>query len=550
MRNFVIPELGENINSATVVKVLVKAGDVVEADQPLLELETDKATIEVPADAAGTVAEIKVNEGEQVSIGQLVLVFAGESAATPEPAKEEAPAPAQPLATPQPAPAPQAAPVATAGTGTLEFTLPELGENIRTATIVKVLIAVGDTVENDQAVLEVETDKATIEVPSSIVGKVTEVLVAEGDATPIGAVIFRVSGSVAAPAATPAAQPAAVQTAAPVVAEAKTEFVPEVTKPAEAPKVIAVENQPPILQNAAPAAPSVRRLAREIGVDVNQVKGSGPGGRILLDDVKAYSKLLHQQRNEVQHIRAEQHQQPLPDFTKFGEVERQAMSNIRFKTAEHLSHAWHTIPHVTQFDKADITALEEFRKSYAKTAEKEGVKLTVTAILVKIIASALKKFPQFNSSVDMMTKEIIYKHYFNIGIAVDTDFGLIVPVIKNADQLNVIEISKEMNALAEKARNKKTSIADMQGGCFTITNLGGIGGTAFTPIVNAPEVAILGVSRGSIEPVYINGKFEPRMMLPLSLSYDHRVIDGADGIRFLRWIIDAIENPMKFVIEG
>ena len=546
MRNFVIPELGENINSATVVKVLVKAGDVVEVDQPLLELETDKATIEVPADAAGTVAELKVNEGEQVSIGQLVLVFAGESAATPEPAKEEAPAPAQPLATPQPT----SAPVATAGTGTLEFTLPELGENIRTATIVKVLIAVGDTVENDQAVLEVETDKATIEVPSSIAGKVTEVLVAEGDATPIGAVIFRVSGNVTAPAATPAAQPAAVQTAAPVVAEAKTEFVPEVTKPAEAPKVIAVENQPPILQNAAPAAPSVRRLAREIGVDVNQVKGTGPGGRILLDDVKAYSKLLHQQRNEVQHIRAEQHQQPLPDFTKFGEVERQAMSNIRFKTAEHLSHAWHTIPHVTQFDKADITALEEFRKSYAKTAEKEGVKLTVTAILVKIIASALKKFPQFNSSVDMMTKEIIYKHYFNIGIAVDTDFGLIVPVIKNADQLNVIEISKEMNALAEKARNKKTSIADMQGGCFTITNLGGIGGTAFTPIVNAPEVAILGVSRGSIEPVYINGKFEPRMMLPLSLSYDHRVIDGADGIRFLRWIIDAIENPMKFVVEG
>ncbi|MDD3490381.1 MAG: dihydrolipoyllysine-residue acetyltransferase [Paludibacter sp.] len=546
MRNFVIPELGENINSATVVKVLVKAGDVVEADQPLLELETDKATIEVPADAAGTVAEIKVNEGEQVSIGQLVLVFAGESAATPEPAKEEAPAPAQPLATPQPT----SAPVATAGTGTLEFTLPELGENIRTATIVKVLIAVGDTVENDQPVLEVETDKATIEVPSSIAGKVTEVLVAEGNATPIGAVIFRVSGNVTAPVAAPAAQSVAVQTVAPVVVEAKTEFVPEATKPAEAPKVIAVENQPPILQNAAPAAPSVRRLAREIGVDVNQVKGSGPGGRILLDDVKAYSKLLHQQRNEVQHIRAEQHQQPLPDFTKFGEVERQAMSNIRFKTAEHLSHAWHTIPHVTQFDKADITALEEFRKSYAKTAEKEGVKLTVTAILVKIIASALKKFPQFNSSVDMMTKEIIYKHYFNIGIAVDTDFGLIVPVIKNADQLNVIEISKEMNALAEKARNKKTSIADMQGGCFTITNLGGIGGTAFTPIVNAPEVAILGVSRGSIEPVYINGKFEPRMMLPLSLSYDHRVIDGADGIRFLRWIIDAIENPMKFVVEG
>jgi pyruvate dehydrogenase E2 component (dihydrolipoamide acetyltransferase) len=194
--------------------------------------------------------------------------------------------------------------------------------------------------------------------------------------------------------------------------------------------------------------------------------------------------------------------------------------------------------------------LEEFRKSYAKTADKQGVKLTVTAILVKIIASALKKFPQFNSSVDMQTKEVIYKKYFNIGIAVDTEFGLIVPVIKNADQMNVIEISREMNALAEKARNKKAGIADMQGGCFTITNLGGIGGTAFTPIINAPEVAILGVSRGNTEPVYIDGKFEPRLMLPLSLSYDHRVIDGADGIRFLRWVIDAIENPMKFIIEG
>ena len=240
----------------------------------------------------------------------------------------------------------------------------------------------------------------------------------------------------------------------------------------------------------------------------------------------------------------------MPDFSKFGAVERQAMSNIRYKTAEHLSYAWHTIPHVTQFDKADITALEEFRKSYAKTAEKQGVKLTVTAILVKIIASALKKFPQFNASVDMQTKEVIYKKYLNIGIAVDTEFGLIVPVIKNADELNVIEISREMNALAERARNKKASIADMQGGCFTITNLGGIGGTFFTPIINAPEVAILGVSRGNMEPVYIDGKFEPRLLLPLSLSYDHRVIDGADGIRFLRWVIDAIENPMKFIIEG
>jgi len=454
-----------------------------------------------------------------------------------------------------------------------QFVIPELGENIQSATIVKVLIKPGDVVQQDQSVLELETDKATIEVPSDVSGKVVEVKVNEGDQVEIGQLIFTVDADGAAdaapeekqetqpapvvetpaPAETLAAAPSEAPVPAPVIEEqiaAPAPAAPVVNTPAAGPKVIPVEDQPPILQNAAPAAPSVRRLAREIGVDVNQVKGTGPGGRILLDDVKLHSKLLHQQRNEVQHISAEQHQQPLPDFSRYGEVETVAMSNIRQKTAEHLSYAWHTVPHVTQFDKADITQLEEFRKSYAKTAEKFGVKLTVTAILVKIISSAMKAFPQFNTSVDMQNKTIVYKKYFNIGIAVDTEFGLIVPVIKNADRMNIIEISKEINALAEKARNKKVGVADLQGGCFTITNLGGIGGTSFTPIVNSPEVAILGVSKGSIEPVYINGKFEPRLMLPLSLSYDHCIIDGADGIRFLRWVIEALENPMKLIIEG
>ena len=442
------------------------------------------------------------------------------------------------------------------------FKIPELGENIKSASIVKVLVKVGDVIEIDQAVLELETDKATIEVPSDVAGKVLSISVNEGDTVTIGQEIFAIDE--AGGGETPIQEPIIAQKAeapvevivAPTTIEEKVEipekeevFVPAPTVAADGPKVI-VENQPPIVPNAAPAAPSVRRLAREIGVDVNQIKGSGPGGRILLDDVKAFSKILHQQRNEIQHIRAEQHQEPLPDFSKFGEIEMQAMSNIRYKTAEHLSHAWHTIPHVTQFDKADITALEEFRKSYAKEADKQGVKLTVTAILVKVIALALKKFPQFNASVDMQNKHLIYKKYYNIGIAVDTDFGLMVPVIRNADKMNVIEIAREMNVLAEKARTKKAGIADLSGGCFTITNLGGIGGTSFTPIVNAPEVAILGVSRGQIEPVYIDGKFEPRLMLPFSLSYDHRIIDGADGIRFLRWIIDAIENPMKLIVEG
>ncbi|MGB4415128.1 MAG: dihydrolipoyllysine-residue acetyltransferase [Paludibacter sp.] len=553
MKDFKIPELGENISSATVVKVLVKAGDTIELDQPVLELETDKATIEVPSDVSGKIIEIKIKDGDVVTIGQVIFsvefteVIAQNAVST----LEETTPIIEPVAELNAGSVDVPQKIATVPTEQ-EFLLPELGENITTATIIKILVAVGDTVEIDQSVLELETEKATIEVPSTVTGKVTEVLVNEGDVIPVGALVFKVSANVEAQVQVSAAlQTTATVVQTPTITEEKVEtFTPVNNTPAEAPKVILVENQPPILLNAAPAAPSVRRLAREIGVDVNQVKGSGPGGRILLDDVKAYSKALHQQQGEMQHIRVEQHQEPLPDFTKFGEVESQAMSNIRYKTAEHLSYAWHTIPHVTQFDKADITQLEEFRKSYAKTAEKFGVKLTVTAILVKIISSALKAFPQFNASVDMQKKEIIYKKYFNIGIAVDTEFGLIVPVIKNADKMNVIEISKEINSLAEKARTKKTSIADLQGGCFTITNLGGIGGTAFTPIINAPEVAILGISRGNMEPVYINGKFEPRMMLPLSLSYDHRVIDGADGIRFLRWVIDAMENPMKLIIEG
>ncbi|OJV45261.1 MAG: branched-chain alpha-keto acid dehydrogenase subunit E2 [Bacteroidales bacterium 36-12] len=455
-----------------------------------------------------------------------------------------------------------------------QFVIPELGENIHSATIVKVLIKPGDIVEIEQSVLEVETDKATIEVPSDVSGKVVEVKVKDGDQVEIGQAIFSVEDAGGASVASeapkaeepkveektiveekqPTPQEQAVQAEKPAEPEAKALEQPTVALsgnlPSDSPKIIKIENQPPLSAQAAPAAPSVRRLAREIGVDVNEIKGTGPGGRISLDDVKFHSKRLHQQRNEIQHIRAEQHQEPLPDFSKYGDVETVAMSNIRYKTAEHLSYAWHTIPHVTQFDKADITQLEEFRKGYAKAAEKFGVKLTVTAILVKVIASAMKTFPQFNASVDMQNKSIVYKKYFNIGIAVDTEHGLIVPVVKNADTMNIIEITKEINVLAEKARNKKIGVADMQGGCFTISNLGGIGGTSFTPIVNSPEVAILGVSKGSIEPVYIDGKFEPRLMLPLSLSYDHRLIDGADAIRFLRWVIEALENPLKLIIEG
>jgi pyruvate dehydrogenase E2 component (dihydrolipoamide acetyltransferase) len=448
------------------------------------------------------------------------------------------------------------------------FNIPELGENIKSATIVKILVAPGDIIKPDQSVLELETDKATIEVPSDVSGKIVAILVSEGDQVSIGQTVFTVNEAaneaenIKSDTSKSIAENKVIAIATEIETVETSGIIQEEKNSTpsapinfgadtpDSPKVILVDQQPPILQQAAPAAPSVRRLAREIGVDVNQVKGSGPGGRIVMDDVKAHSKALHQQSGDMQHIRAEQHYEALPDFSKFGEISTESMSNIRRKTAEHLSYAWHTIPHVTQFDKADITNLEDFRKSYSKSAEKYGVKLTVTAILVKVIASALKKFPQFNASVDMHNKTIIYKKYYNVGIAVDTEFGLIVPVIKDADKLNIIEISGKINELAEKARTKKIAPADMQGACFTITNLGGIGGTAFTPIVNAPEAAILGVSKGSFEPVYENGTFVPRLMLPLSLSYDHRLIDGADGIRFLRWVIEALENPLKLIVEG
>ncbi len=303
--------------------------------------------------------------------------------------------------------------------------------------------------------------------------------------------------------------------------------------------------------NIAPAAPSVRRFAREIGVDINEISGSGPGGRISVDNIKSFAKSINEKlRSGGSGIPIGIKRETLPDFSKWGNVRKVPMNNVRKKTAEHLSYAWATITHVTQFDKADITDLEKLRKQFAKNAEAVGGKLTVTAILLKIVGAALKVFPQFASSIDMDKKEVIYKDYYNVGIAVDTEKGLIVPVVKNVDQKNILQLAADLTEISIKARDKKVTIEDMQGACFTISNLGGIGGTSFTPIVNAPEVAILGVSRGSYEPVYKDGEFVARMMLPLSLSYDHRIIDGADAARFLRWVCQAVEQPFLLSLEG
>ena len=319
-------------------------------------------------------------------------------------------------------------------------------------------------------------------------------------------------------------------------------------------KLRLVEPHPPqvpphAVAEPAPAAPSVRRMARELGVDINQVPGSGPAGRISVEDVKNYARSLIVNPG-VSKIVQPAATSPLPDFRQWGEVERKAMSSVRRKTAEQMHRAWSTIPHVTQFDKVDITELEQLRKHFSKKAEAAGGKLTVTVIILKVVASALRVFPQFNASLDLVNNEIIFKKYFHIGVAVDTDRGLLVPVIPDVDKKNILDLSVELSQMAEKARNKKVTLEEMQGGTFTITNLGGIGGTSFSPIVNAPEVAILGISRASTEAVFINGKFEPRLVLPLSLSYDHRLIDGADAVRFLRWVIEALEQPFLLALEG
>ena len=439
-----------------------------------------------------------------------------------------------------------------------DFTLPELGENIAGGDVVRVLVSPGETVKKDQPILELETDKATIEVPSNVSGTIKEIKIKQGERVKVGQVVLTFDNGAAPAAAKDAApktepqkegEPAAKSAAAPAAEpEPSPEPAPETKKRGEvvdisraarnapaAPPQSDAEPQGP----AAPAAPSVRRLARELGVEIRRVTGSGPGGRISVDDVQAFVRTALAGGGGVPASAPSS----LPDFSKWGEVERKPMSNIRRKTSEHLSHAWNVIPHVTQNDKADISALEALRKQFAPQAEKAGGKLTMTAIALKIVAAALRKFPQFNSSIDVARNEIVYKKSIHVGVAADTERGLLVPVIRDVDRKGIFQLAAELGAASDKARAGKLSLDDMQGAGFTITNLGGIGGTGFTPIVNWPEVAILGISRGSLEPVYVKDRFEPRLMLPLSLSYDHRVIDGADAARFLRWVAEAFEQP-------
>jgi pyruvate dehydrogenase E2 component (dihydrolipoamide acetyltransferase) len=592
---FKLPALGENIEQGDLVRLMIAPGATVSEGQTVMELETDKAVVEVPSSVSGKVQEILVKEGDKVKVGQVIFTVENNgtaaAAASKTPRREE---PAAPAAEVRSAPSPDrpssdtaaekpAAPAsppeprnerqrtrATDAEAAGEFRLQELGENISQGDLVRLMIAPGAKVSEGQPVMELETDKAVVEVPSTVSGVVNEVKVKEGEKIKVGQVIFTLQGGTPSPAQTvrPPSQPvehvsgqhgARLAFQAAIRAEGKTEeqaLPPDQPQPRPAAfsmptqlgKVAGTEHR-----EAVPAAPHTRRLARELGVDIYEVKGTGPGGRISEDDVKAHAKtLLLAAASAAQATpRAGHFAEPkLPDFAKWGKIERVPIRGIRRKTAEHLAESWNTIPHVTQHDRADITELEQLRARFAPKAEQAGGKMTVTAIALKVCAAALKVFPQFNATIDMEKQEIIYKQYVHIGVAMDTDRGLLVPVIRDVDKKNIVELAVELSQLSQKVRDKKITLAEMEGGTFTITNLGGIGGTAFTPIVNHPEVAILGLSRSRMEPEWIAGKFEPRLILPLSLSYDHRLIDGADAARFLRWVAEAFEQPFLLSVQG
>jgi len=587
---FKLPELGENIEQGDLVRLMVAPGASVSAGQAVMELETDKAVVEVPSSVSGTVQEIRVKEGEKVKVGQVIFTVengagtkpAGESKPqkseakkleppAPQDRKVSADAPQAHAATSNAATAPSRAPVSAstspAVSGATEFKLPELGENISQGDLVRLMIAPGTKVAEGQPVMELETDKAVIEVPSSVAGVVKDVRVKEGEKIKVGQVIFTLEGGETASSEQPRTHTDPVEHTsgqhgarlafqAAIRAEGKTEeqalppdqpaqALPSFSMPAQLGKVAGTEHR-----EAVPAAPHVRRLARELGIDIYEVKGTGPGGRISDDDVKAHAKSLVSSAARSAPVAGHFATPKLPDFAKWGKIEKVSMRGVRRKTAEHLAESWNTIPHVTQQDRADITELEQLRARFAPKAEQAGGKMTVTAIALKVCAAALKVFPQFNASIDIEKEEIVYKQYINIGVATDTDRGLLVPVLRDVDKKNIVELAVELSQLSKKAREKKLTPAEMEGGTFTITNLGGIGGVGFTPIVNHPEVAILGLSRSRMEPEWINGKFEPRLILPLSLSYDHRLIDGADAARFLRWIAEAFEQPFLLSVQG
>ncbi|HEL4259158.1 dihydrolipoyllysine-residue acetyltransferase [Stenotrophomonas maltophilia] len=567
IKEALVPDIGD-YSDIPVIEVLVAVGDTVRKDQGLVTLESDKATMEVPSSVAGVVKEIKVKVGDTLSEGKVVAlieVAADEAAAPAAPAPAPAKA-AAPAAATQSAPAPAAAAPAApaAGGGAVEARVPDIGD-YTDIPVIEVLVAVGDTVKKDQGLVTLESDKATMEVPSSVAGVVKELKVKVGDTLSQGNVVAIIEAEGAA-APAPTREAAA---AAPAAAETATQVEP-VAVPAQPDKLAAREiasagapSSPPVQFNAdgvlpakVPyATPAVRVFARELGVDLLQISGTEKGGRITKGDVQKFVKAalsggVPAAGGTAAAAGGGLNLLPWPkvDFSKFGETEVQPLSRIKKISGANLARNWAMIPHVTQFDQADITDLEALRVALNKENEKAGIKLTMLAFLIKASAAALKKFPEFNASLDASGENLTLKKYFNIGFAADTPNGLVVPVIRDVDKKGVVQIAQETGELAKKARDGKLGPADMSGGCFSISSLGGIGGTAFTPIVNAPEVAILGVSKSSIQPVWNGKEFAPKLLLPLSLSYDHRVIDGALAARFTTYLSQVLADMRRVLL--
>jgi len=534
-----VPDIGD-FKEVEVIEILVKVGDTIKVEQSLLTVESDKASMEIPSSHAGVVKEIKVKIGDKVAEGSIVVIVDAEGAAAAA-AAAPAPAAAAPAAATAsaPAPAPAAAPVASGGVQ--DILVPDIGD-FAEVEVIELLVKVGDTVKVEQSLLTVESDKASMEIPSSHAGVIKELKVKIGDKVAKGslvAVIEASGGAAAAPAAAaPAAAPVAAAAAAPAMA------------------VAAVT---PSAANKSHASPSVRKFGRELGVDLSRVVGTGPKNRILQEDIQKFVKAAlaggagtaaSAPAKNGGGVGLDLLPWPSLDFSKFGATELLPLSRIKKISGPNLHRNWVMIPHVTQFDEADVTELEEFRKSsndaYAKA--KSPVKLTMLVFVIKASVAALKKFPAFNSSLDAKGENLILKQYYNIGFAADTPNGLVVPVIKNADQKTIGQIATEMGDLSAQARDGKLKPADMQGATFTISSLGGIGGTAFTPIINAPEVAILGLSKSIIKPVWDGKQFVPRLMLPTSLSYDHRVVDGAMGARFSAYLAEVLGDLRKSLL--
>ena len=545
MKEVNVPDIGD-FKDVAVIEVLVKAGDTIAAEQSLITVESDKATMEIPAPGAGVVKEIRVKVGDKVSQGSPILVLEESGGASAPSKPEPKAAPAEPKAAPASAPvaAPAAAPQKPAATasGPMTVKVPDIGD-FKDVAIIEVLVKPGDTVSAEQSLITVESDKATMEIPSPAAGKIAELKVKLGDkvseGTPI--LVLEAEGAPAADAA-PAAQ--AAPSKAPVSAIEAT-MPPRPPVPLEPKEAVASKPH---------ASPSVRKFARELGVDLARVKGSGPKGRIVHSDVQAFVKgALAAVPAAGPAAKGGALPFNLPawtdvDFAKFGPIEVKALTRLQKLSGPNLHRNWVSIPHVTQFDEADITDLEAFRKSNTADTEKQGFKLTMLAFLIKACVTALRQHPLFNSSLDRTGENLVVKKYYNIGVAVDTPDGLVVPVVRDADRKGVFDVARELSDISKLARDKKLKPGDMQGGTFSISSLGGIGGTAFTPIINAPEVAILGVSRSVLRPVWNGKEFAPRLMLPLSLSYDHRVIDGAAAARFTTYLASVLADIRRSLL--